>query len=219
MLIAEIYEKNALGVSAVQMGVDMSMFAMMTESQPKVCINPEIVAASFEMVLMEEGCLSFPGIFANIKRPKAIKARWQNAKGEVIRPALLWNDTRSAQEATELNNEVKEISKKVGSALVAAFTASKIRWLATNERANSKQVAAVCLPHDYLSWKLSDSNDLADLFTDRSDASGTGYFDGTVNEYVSEIFKLAHLSENQVILPKVLKPNACKLRKNPEAPT
>ncbi|MEN9736687.1 MAG: hypothetical protein RL129_1398, partial [Actinomycetota bacterium] len=130
-----------------------------------------------------------------------------NTNGEVIRPALLWNDTRSAQEATELNNEVKEISKKVGSALVAAFTASKIRWLATNERDNSKQVAAVCLPHDYLSWKLSDSNDLADLFTDRSDASGTGYFDGTVNEYVSEVFKLAHLSENKVVLPKVLKPN------------
>ena len=77
MLIAEIYEKNALGVSAVQMGVDMSMFAMMTESQPKVCINPEIVAASFEMVLMEEGCLSFPGLHLQVRRPAGIVARYK----------------------------------------------------------------------------------------------------------------------------------------------
>ena len=51
-----------------------------------------------------------------------------NSQGEVIRPALLWNDTRSAEAAIEINTEVVNISERVGSALVASFTASKIRW-------------------------------------------------------------------------------------------
>jgi peptide deformylase len=94
MLIAEIYEKNALGVSAVQMGVDMSMFAMMTESQPKVCINPEIVAASFEMVLMEEGCLSFPGLHLQVRRPAGIVARYKTIEGQEVTERLEGMDAR-----------------------------------------------------------------------------------------------------------------------------
>ena len=69
--------------------------------------------------------------------------------GEVIRPALLWNDTRSAAEATELNNEMgggAGIANAVGSALVAAFTASKVRWLAKNEKTNADRVAAIGIP-------------------------------------------------------------------------
>ena len=92
--------------------------------------------------------------------------------GEVIRPALLWNDTRSAAEATELNNEMgggQGIASAVGSALVAAFTVSKVRWLAKNEKANAERVAAIALPHDWISWKISGSNSIADLFTDRGD--------------------------------------------------
>ena len=82
--------------------------------------------------------------------------------GDVIRPALLWNDTRSAQAARDLNAEMggdAEASKKVGSVLVAAFTATKLRWLADNEKANADNVAAVALPHDWLSWKLQGGKD------------------------------------------------------------
>ena len=71
--------------------------------------------------------------------------------GNVIRPALLWNDTRSAKAAADLNREFgggQKIAEAVGSVLVAAFTASKIRWLADNEPENAKKVAAVALPHD-----------------------------------------------------------------------
>lgn len=135
-----------------------------------------------------------------------------NSEGEVIRPALLWNDTRSASSANELNTEINNISKEVGSSLVAAFTASKVRWLANNESDNSKKVAAICLPHDYLSWKLSGSKSLSDLMTDRSDASGTGYFDSVNNQYVEKIFQAAHLSDAQVILPKVLAPDESTLK-------
>jgi len=132
--------------------------------------------------------------------------------GNVIRPALLWNDTRSAQAASDLNDEYEKlhdgepISSAVGSRLVAAFTASKVRWLADNEPENAKKVAAIALPHDWLSWKLSGSKDLSDLFTDRSDASGTGYFDPVTSEYRRDILALALRDEREIILPKVLSP-------------
>ena len=77
--------------------------------------------------------------------------------GDVIRPALLWNDTRSAQSARDLNSEMggdAQAAQKVGSVLVASFTASKLRWLADNEKVNADKVAAVALPHDWLSWRL-----------------------------------------------------------------
>ena len=114
--------------------------------------------------------------------------------GNVIRPALLWNDTRSADEASQLNAEMgggAEIAKAVGSSLVAAFTASKVRWLAEHEPQNAARVAAIALPHDWISWKISGSESISDLFTDRGDASGTGYFDSVNNKYREDIFEKA----------------------------
>ena len=96
-----------------------------------------------------------------------------DSDGAVIRPALLWNDTRSAQAALDLNAEQggnAQISRKVGSVLVASFTASKLRWMADHEPNNAAKVAAVALPHDWLSWQLQGGKDLNKLFTDRSDA-------------------------------------------------
>ena len=81
-----------------------------------------------------------------------------DSNGEVIRPALLWNDTRSAKAAEDLNREEggnAEIARKVGSVLVASFTASKLRWMADNEPENAARVASVALPHDWLSWQKS----------------------------------------------------------------
>jgi len=132
--------------------------------------------------------------------------------GHVIRPALLWNDTRSAQAAADLNDEYEKlhdgesISVAVGSRLVAAFTASKVRWLADHEPENADRVAAVALPHDWLSWKLSGSTSISGLFTDRSDASGTGYFDPVSGEYRRDILALALKSDREIILPRVLAP-------------
>jgi xylulokinase len=126
--------------------------------------------------------------------------------GEVIRPALLWNDTRSSESASSLNREFPDIHNSTGSKLVASFTASKVRWLRENEPVNAQKVRAIALPHDWLSWKLSGSRSMKDLFTDRSDASGTGYFDSNSNTYVDEIVKAA-LGHNDVFLPRVIVPN------------
>ncbi len=127
--------------------------------------------------------------------------------GAVIRDALLWNDTRSDKAAHDLNQEIPDIALRTGSQLVASFTASKVRWLADNEQENAKKVAAITLPHDWLSWKLSGANSLETLFTDRSDASGTGYFDSVKNDYCLDILATAIRNSKKIKLPKVVAPN------------
>ena len=127
--------------------------------------------------------------------------------GEVIRPALLWNDTRSAQTATDLNAEIggdQAMADATGSVLVASFTASKVRWLADVEPENAAKVAVVCLPHDWLSWKLQGAKGFEQLFTDRSDASGTGYFDPTTSTYRRDIFARAIKSDREIYLPRIV---------------
>ena len=134
-----------------------------------------------------------------------------DSSGEVIRPALLWNDTRSAQSARDLNAEMggdAQAAQKVGSVLVASFTATKLRWLADNEKANATKVAAVALPHDWLSWRLQGGKDFEKLFTDRSDASGTGYFDSVTSTYRDDLLKSALRTDRTIITPRITAPSA-----------
>ncbi len=131
--------------------------------------------------------------------------------GEVVRPALLWNDTRSAQAALDLIQELgggetgsKAWAEAVGSVPVASFTVTKLRWMAEHEPANASRTAAVCLPHDYLTWRLSGSTDPGTLVTDRGDASGTGYWAPSTGEYRDDLFErgLGH----GAFTPRVLGP-------------
>src|SRR3954452_20718593 len=117
--------------------------------------------------------------------------------GEVVRPALLWNDTRSAGAAADLIDELgggekgrRAWADAVGIVPVASFTLTKLRWLARHEPANAARVAAVCLPHDWLTWKLSGSTDIATIKTDRSDASGTLYWSAKTNQYRPDLLEL-----------------------------
>ena len=131
-----------------------------------------------------------------------------DSDGTVIRDALLWNDTRSAQAAKDLNQELggdAETARKVGSVLVASFTASKLRWMADSEPENAKKVAAIALPHDWLSWQLQGGKDFSKLFTDASDASGTGYFDPSTSHYRDDIVKLALRRDANYVLPRIVK--------------
>ena len=135
--------------------------------------------------------------------------------GRVIRPALLWNDTRSAQAADDLIRELGDGDEDagrrawvtaIGSVPVASLTVTKLRWLAQHEPDNAARVAAVALPHDWLTWRLTGSGDLADLVTDRSDASGTGYFDGATNQYRRDLLERALGRTDHIVLPRVLGP-------------
>ena len=125
---------------------------------------------------------------------------------QVVRDALLWNDTRSAAAATDLINELGGPNKwadAVGSVPVASFTVTKLRWLANNEPDNAKKVSGVMLPHDWLTWQLMGTPD--EYVTDRGDASGTGYWSPQTNEYRKDLLKLALGKEVQ--LPRVAQPN------------
>lgn len=112
--------------------------------------------------------------------------------GEIVRPALLWNDTRSAQDAADLVAEwggPQAWADAVGSVPVASFTISKVRWLARNEPELAARVARVLLPHDWLTWKLAGCP--ADATTDRGDVSGTGYWSPAEDAYRLDLLELA----------------------------
>jgi xylulokinase len=106
--------------------------------------------------------------------------------GEVIRPALLWNDLRSAAAAAELIGELggrDGWAKATGSVPTASFTVTKLRWLATAEPDAAARVRTVLLPHDWLTWRLAGAVPGA-ATTDRGDASGTGYFSPASGEWL-----------------------------------
>jgi xylulokinase len=152
-----------------------------------------------------------------------------DADGRVIRDALLWNDTRSAQAARDLIAEVgaEAYAERVGVVPVASFTATKLRWLREAEPENAARVAAVALPHDWLTWRLRGYGpageselgpDLEALTTDRSDASGTAYWGAASGEYDLDLFERALgrpgreagtgavAGADAVVLPRVLGP-------------
>ncbi|MGJ0204700.1 xylulokinase [Leucobacter sp. gxy201] len=135
--------------------------------------------------------------------------------GRVIRDALLWNDTRSAAAADDLRREFGEeaLAERVGLVPVASFTISKLRWLRDHEPQHAAAVAAVALPHDWLSWRLAGYGpaddaprgaDLTALFTDRSDASGTGYWSARTGAYDTELLRAA--LGHDAVVPRVLDP-------------
>jgi len=137
--------------------------------------------------------------------------------GEVVRPALLWNDTRSAAAAADLVREgggPKAWASAVGSVPLASFTVTKLRWLAEHEPENLARAQAICLPHDWLTWRLADvvestqssESPLASLVTDRSDASGTGYWSPAENSYRPDLIRLA--CGRDLVVPAVLAASA-----------
>lgn len=157
-----------------------------------------------------------------------------DAEGRVVRDALLWNDTRSAGAAADLTAEIgaAEYAARTGLVPVASFTATKLRWMRDYEPHLVATIAAVALPHDWLTWRLRGYGPLGEsplgpqleqLVTDRSDASGTGYWSPASGAYDLELFALAlgrpareadpapdHLNNSgvpaAVLLPRVLGP-------------
>ncbi len=108
--------------------------------------------------------------------------------GEVIRPAKLWNDTTSAPQARELVDRLGAAAwaSSCGSVPVASFTVSKLAWVAAHEPGSMARAAMIMLPHDYLTWRLTGRH-----VTDRGDASGTGWFDPTADEYRPDLLAWA----------------------------
>ena len=128
--------------------------------------------------------------------------------GAVVRPALLWNDTRSAGAARGLTDELggpRAWAEAVGLVPVASFTITKLRWLAEHEPEAARRTAAVCLPHDWLTWRLTGAAGVEALATDRGDASGTGYWSAPTGEYRIDL--LARALGHEAAVPTVLGPD------------
>ncbi|KQO03558.1 xylulose kinase [Arthrobacter sp. Leaf234] len=151
--------------------------------------------------------------------------------GRVLRDALLWNDTRSAGAAEDLIGELglADLVARTGSAPVASFTGTKVRWVRDAEPDVVPGIAAVALPHDWLTWRLRGFGPdggsplgpvLDELVTDRSDASGTAYWNPTTGAYDIALFgqmlgrpaREAQAGDagdpDTVVLPRVLGPAA-----------
>ena len=164
-------------------------------------------------------------------------------QGRVIRDAMLWNDISSAPQAAALieclgtaaqaeTGEPADVVargkqrwvKAVGSSPVASYTLTKVAWVAENEPENARRIAAICLPHDWLSWRIAGYGPVAEgedahldaLFTDRSDASGTIYYDAAHGEYRRDLLAMvlaaaedegdAKAHADAIVLPEVLGP-------------
>lgn len=129
--------------------------------------------------------------------------------GSCVRPALLWNDTRSAAAAQQLVAELggaRAWADAVGVVPLAAITVAKLRWFADNEPAAADRTAGICLPHDWLSWQLTGAGSIDSIITDRSDASGTGYYATTTGRYRTDLLELA-FGTRRPVLPRVAAPN------------
>ena len=109
--------------------------------------------------------------------------------GDVVRPALLWNDNRSGAAAADLTAELgaQAWADATGSVPVASFTVTKLRWTAEHDPEAAARASAVCLPHDYVTRALRGGG----LTTDRGDASGTGYWSPSSGGYRTDLLERA----------------------------
>ncbi|MDK8305453.1 xylulokinase [Corynebacterium imitans] len=128
-----------------------------------------------------------------------------DSNDQVVRNAMLWNDTSSAPQALELIDELggaEASAEKLGSVLVASFTGTKLRWMRDNEPENAKRTASVLLPHDYLTWHLGGREQMT---TDHGDASGTGYYSTRDRVFLPELAE--QYLGSAVTLPRIAEPS------------
>ena len=120
----------------------------------------------------------------------------------VIRPALLWNDSRSQEQTDNLNKDKDFLLDSTANIAFAGFTLPKLLWVKENEADNYKKINKIMLPKDYVAYRLSGS-----FCTDVSDASGTLYFDVKKRSWSKNI--LSNFCIDEKSLPKVLESDEC----------
>ncbi len=119
----------------------------------------------------------------------------------VLRPAILWNDTRTSKQCEEIYDTVGGLDSLldyVSNPALEGFTAPKILWLRENEKGNYEKLECVLLPKDYIRYKFT-----KDISTEMSDAAGTLLYDVKNKRWNSELIKKLNLKDN--IFPKVVK--------------
>lgn len=123
-----------------------------------------------------------------------------DARGRVLRPAILWNDQRSAPQCdriTELAGGIDGLLQLIGNRMLPGYTGGKIAWLRENEPEQHRRLAHVLNPKDYLRYRMNGA-----LTTDVTDASGTGLFDVARRRWSDELLDLAGIDRD--LLPEVV---------------
>ena len=83
-LVKTLYDNNGIGLSANQVGIPYRVFAMRGVPENFVCFNPKLVQPSEMEIILEEGCLTYPGLLVKIKRPQHIRVRFTTPNGETL---------------------------------------------------------------------------------------------------------------------------------------
>lgn len=112
--------------------------------------------------------------------------------GAVLRPCILWNDTRSAQEAQALD-ESPGMRQATGNIVFPGFTAPKLEWVRTHEPDLFARTAMVLLPKDYLRFWLT-----GDYVSDLSDSAGTSWLDVGARDWSDLALELGHMRSDQM---------------------
>lgn len=118
-----------------------------------------------------------------------------DAQDEVVRPAILWNDGRTTEETTYLNEQIgrERLTGYTANIAFAGFTAPKILWMQKNEPDLWAKVKKIMLPKDYLAYRLSGT-----FCTDYSDASGMLLMDVKNKCWSKEMMEICHISREQL---------------------
>ena len=113
----------------------------------------------------------------------------------VIRPTILWNDGRTAEETEYLNEEIgkEKLSEYTANIAFAGFTAPKILWMKKHEPENYRRIHKIMLPKDYIAYRLTGVH-----CTDPSDASGTLFFDVKNRCWSEEMMEICGITREQL---------------------
>ncbi|MBJ3814302.1 xylulokinase [Shimwellia pseudoproteus] len=116
-----------------------------------------------------------------------------DSQQRVLRPAILWNDGRCAEECRLLEQQVADSRQQTGNLMMPGFTAPKLLWVARHEPAVFRQVAKVLLPKDYLRLRMT-----GDYASDMSDAAGTLWLDVARRDWSDTLLAACHLTRDQM---------------------
>ena len=117
-----------------------------------------------------------------------------DSANEPVRPAILWNDQRSAPQCAQIYQQVGGVEgllNYTNNPMLSGYTGGKILWVRENEPEHYRRMHRFCLPKDYIRYRLTGR-----VATDVSDASGTGLFDVRDRKWSSRLLELLDLSED-----------------------
>jgi xylulokinase len=124
-----------------------------------------------------------------------------DATGEVLRPAILWNDVRAARECAELEGALPGLRRVTGNIAMPGFTAPKLLWVRNHEPAVFRRIAKVLLPKAYIRYRLT-----RELIEEMSDASGTLWLDVGARDWSDAALSACGLSRD--VMPRLVEGNA-----------